>query len=66
MKKGPFFLSEDQAHLLSRYMVEDVMNDYIYCDEENENKREIVKSILKNIVGDYSVEKQAESIIGEM
>jgi hypothetical protein len=41
-------------------MVEDVMNDYIYCDEENENKRDIVKSILKNIVGDYSVEKPYE------
>jgi hypothetical protein len=38
-------------------MVEDVMNDYIYSDEQNENKREILKSILKNIVGDYSVEK---------
>lgn len=38
-------------------MVEDVMNDYIYCDEENENKRDIVKSILKNIVGEYSADK---------
>ena len=55
-------LQDDQAHLLARYMVEDVMNDYIYCDEENENKRDIVKSILKSVVGEYSVEKGIESI----
>ena len=47
-------------------MVEDVMNDYIYCDEENENKRDILKSILKNIVGLYSVEKEPELIEKEM
>ena len=57
LKNQPFYLSQEQAHLLSRYMVEDVMNDYIYSDEQNENKRDILKSILKNIVGDYSVEK---------
>ena len=57
LKNEPFFLSQEQAHLVSRYMVEDVMNDYIYCDEENENKRDIVKSILKNIVGEYSADK---------
>ena len=35
----PFCLTEEDALLLSRYIVEDAQGEYIYCDELNEQKR---------------------------
>lgn len=58
----PFNLSQTQAELLSRYLIEDVQNDFIYCAWDNENKREVVKSILKNTVKDYEVRGSLEEI----
>ena len=46
----PFNLIEDFAILVSRYMVEDAIGEYVYEDEENEQKREVVKSIIHNII----------------
>ena len=45
---------------LARYLIEDASEDHVYCDFLNENKREIVKSIIKTLVGTYSVEKGNE------
>lgn len=39
------------AYNLSRYLIEDCNEEYVYCDEKNENKREIVKSIIKTLIG---------------
>lgn len=36
-------------------MIEDCDDEYIFSDLENENKREVVKSIIKAIVGEYEV-----------
>lgn len=49
----PFELTDEQAHLLARYLIEDSDNQYVYCDPNNENKRSIVKSILKSLTGNY-------------
>lgn len=48
-----FGLNETDSILLSRYLIEDSHNDYVYCDPNNENMRTVVKSIIKNIVSEY-------------
>ena len=35
LKTKTFGLSEEDAHLLARYLVEDCDNEYVYCDENN-------------------------------
>lgn len=39
-----------------------MQNDFIYCAWDNENKREVVKSILKNTLKDYEVRGSLEEI----
>ena len=51
--KDPFGLKEEEATLISRYVVEDSANEYVYWDEDNEIYRNIAKSIIKTFVGDY-------------
>jgi hypothetical protein len=51
----PFELSEEESHMLARYMIEDSMKDHVYVDLNNEQKRSVVKSILKALVGDYRI-----------
>lgn len=51
----PFDLKQEQALLLSRYIVEDCTKDNVYYHEENEVERTIAKSILRAFVGEYSV-----------
>ena len=51
----PFNLAEEDASILSRYIVEDVEGEYVYSDEGNEQKREVVKSIVKNLIDDYEI-----------
>jgi hypothetical protein len=50
-----FELRQEDAKTLARYLVEDSQNDYVYCDPANENLRTVVKSIIKNVIGDYEV-----------
>ena len=62
LQKFPFQLSEEEAYLVSRYLIEDSNNQHVYVDKNNEQKRMVVKSILKALVGDYEIldeEKQA-------
>lgn len=35
LRKHPFDLNETEATLVSRYVVEDSPNEYVYWDEEN-------------------------------
>ena len=49
--KHPFSLSEAEATLVSRYIVEDSANEYVYCDELNEISINIAKSIMKAFIG---------------
>lgn len=51
----PFELKDEEAHILARYLVEDSSNEHVYCDENNEHKRSVVKSIIKALVGDYDI-----------
>ena len=51
----PFKLGEKDAHALSRYLIEDCEDEYLYCDLTNENNRQIVKSILKAFIGEYQL-----------
>ena len=51
LKEFPFGVTEENAILISRYMVEDSPNDYVYCDFDNEQRRSIVKSIIKALTG---------------
>jgi hypothetical protein len=46
----PFALSAGAAQLVARYAIEDSQEEYVYYHESNENKREIVKSIIKAAV----------------
>lgn len=45
--------------MLARYLIEDCNEEFVYCDEANENKREIVKSIIKSLVGNYNLADEA-------
>lgn len=53
--KHPFSLNEDEAILVSRYIVEDSSNEYVYWDELNEISINIAKSIIKAFIGDYQL-----------
>lgn len=39
--------------IISRYIIEDVQEEYVYCDDLNENHREVVKAIIKNLIPQY-------------
>ena len=41
-------------------MIEDGSEEFVYFDERNENRRNIVKSILKSIIGEYELGDRAE------
>ncbi len=53
LRVAPFGLKEEEAVMVSRYIVEDSNNEYVYWDENNEISRNIAKSILKAFIGDY-------------
>ena len=55
LSRSPFSLSQQESFLVSRYIVEDSSSPYVYCDQNNEIDRVIVKSILKSLVGDYLI-----------
>lgn len=50
-------LKEEEARLIARYIIEHSDNEHVYTDDLNEHKRAIVKSILKNLFGDYPIFK---------
>lgn len=41
--------------MLARYLIEDVEAEFVYCDDQNENHREVVKSIIKTLIQDYEI-----------
>jgi hypothetical protein len=53
LQSFPFCLEVDQAFLLARYIIEDCYEDYVYCDDGNENVRDVVKSIVSAVIGQY-------------
>jgi hypothetical protein len=57
-----FNLNDADAHTLSRYLIEDSQNDYVYCDPNNENIRSVIKSIIKTAVGDYELPKDFDKL----
>lgn len=40
---------------MSRYIVEDSANEYVYLDEENEINRSVAKSIIRAFIGAYEL-----------
>jgi hypothetical protein len=56
-------LKEEDAQLLARYLVEDSVADYVYCDPNNEQLRTCVKSIVKTVIGDYSLPRDLLSVV---
>ena len=48
-------LDPERSLLLARYLIEDVEKEHVYTDDLNENLRSIVKSIIRNLFGDYEV-----------
>jgi len=48
--KAPFLLTSDQSAVLARYLIEDE-EQAINNGSENENRRDIVKSIIKALLG---------------
>ena len=63
LKEAPFKLTEEEAFQLARYAIEDCEEEHVYCDEGNENTRDIVKSIIKAVMGEYEI--CGEQIQGE-
>ena len=61
-KNRYFELSEEDGKTLARFLIEDSENDYVYCDPQNENLRTVVKSIIKNVIGDYDVFEDPDKI----
>ena len=55
LTKHPFSLNEEESVLVSRYVVEDSSNEYVYWDELNEISLNIAKSIIKAVVGQYEL-----------
>ena len=53
LSKHPFSLKETEAVVVSRYVVEDSSNEFVYWDEENEISVSIAKSIMKAFIGAY-------------
>ena len=53
LQNSPFMLSPKDSNMLSRYIIEDSPNDFVYEDENNEIHRNIAKSIIKHVVGEY-------------
>jgi RNase adaptor protein for sRNA GlmZ degradation len=53
LQNYPFNLEVDQAFLFARYIIEDCYEDYVYCDGLNENVRDVVKSIVNAVIGQY-------------
>lgn len=45
---------------MARYIIEDINEEYVYCDQMNENHREVVKSILNNLVSDCPDHKHSK------
>ncbi len=52
-RSKPFHLQEEDIVIISRYIIEDVQEEYVYCDDLNENHREVVKAIIKNLIPQY-------------
>lgn len=63
LQNEAFGLNEADALALSRYLIEDSPNDYVYCDPNNENLRSVVKSIIKNAIGDYEINTNQSKIL---
>jgi hypothetical protein len=47
----PFALTYDQSFSVARYLIEDGDEEYVNCHELSKNKRVIVRSILKAVIG---------------
>ena len=54
-------MKENEALLLSRYIVEDCTKDSVYFHEDNEIERNIAKSILRAFVGEYAIPDEEKS-----
>ena len=48
-------MKEDSAEMIARYLVEDCEEEYVYMDLNNENYRLMVKSIIKSLLGSYTL-----------
>eukprot|EP01016_Furgasonia_blochmanni_P001091 TRINITY_DN10394_c0_g1_i4.p1 TRINITY_DN10394_c0_g1~~TRINITY_DN10394_c0_g1_i4.p1 ORF type:complete len:325 (-),score=72.68 TRINITY_DN10394_c0_g1_i4:39-1013(-) len=56
LKGNPFRIrDEDKLLLVSRYLVEDNQEDYVMLDEEKTLEIGIVKSVFKNLLGNYTI-----------
>jgi hypothetical protein len=56
LKKEPFVLkNKDSGRLLARFLIEDNDKDYIIFDKNVVNSLQMVKSIFRNVVGNYKV-----------
>jgi ribosomal protein S20 len=65
LRNDIFGLNESDALALSRYLIEDSPTDHVYCDPNNENLRSVVKSIVKNVIGDYEVNRGGSKVVKE-
>jgi hypothetical protein len=54
--RNPFRIrDEDKLLLVSRYLIEDNLEDYVMLDEEKTMEIGIVKSVFKNLLGNYTL-----------
>ncbi|CAM6005417.1 unnamed protein product [Sphagnum balticum] len=62
LRSPTFGLNETDSFILARYLVEDSPNDYVYSDPCNEHLRSVVKSIIRNSVGEFNLPANASRV----
>jgi transcription antitermination factor NusG len=56
LERYPFYIeSEEDSILVARYLIEENNEDHVEFDLDRTNKLHIVKSIFKNLVGNYKI-----------
>ena len=60
LMKNPFLLTEGEAELVARYCTEDNAQEKVEYDETTEVDFNIFKSIIRYIIGDYSIIPQEQ------
>lgn len=60
--REPFSLDSQDAKLLARYLTEDNTDEYIYFDAERVQEIEIVKSVIRKVIGRYDIFDEEEFI----
>ncbi|KAM3144405.1 hypothetical protein pb186bvf_003569 [Paramecium bursaria] len=60
LKQYPFDLVQDDALILARYLVEDNNEEFVQYDTQKQQKKFIIKSVYKKLLGEFKLYSQEE------